>query len=227
MNALSTERHLSYPCHPCNPWFLLRALRGILQGLRSAFGILNSPPTAVGGYGIFVTRHSLIRVDSARTMRIPRIFTAAMLASALAQAEPLSPRVAERYRQMLAENPTESMALDRLWKGALDGGTTEELLAAYAKAEDFSGRMIFGLLLRKAGRDEDARAAFESAAKANAANPLPLLALARMENDGARPAKSAALFERALEAFLSVSPIAAERDAAFALWEKADNAARR
>jgi hypothetical protein len=48
-----------------------------------------------------------------------------------------------------------------------------------------------------------------------------------MENDGARPAKSAALFERALEAFLSVSPIAAERDAAFALWEKAANAARR
>jgi len=107
-----------------------------LQGLRSAFGILNSPPPAVGGYGIFVTRHSLIRVDSAR-------------------------------------------------------------------------------------------AAFESAAKADAANPLPLLALARMENDGARPAKSAALFERALEAFLSVSPIGAERDAVFELWEKADNAARR
>ena len=160
-------------------------------------------------------------------MRIPRIFTAAMLASASAQAESLSPRGAERYRQMHAENPTEGMALDRLWKGALDGGTTEELLAAYGKAGDFSGRMIFGLLLRKAGRDEDARTAFESAAKANAANPLPLLALARMENDGARPAKSAALFERALVASLSVSPIAAEREAVFELWEKADNAARR
>ena len=85
-------------------------------------------------------------------MRIRRMAAAALLASALAQAEPLSPRVAERYKQMLAANPAEGIALDRLWKGALDGGTTEELLAAYAKAEDFSARMIHGLLLRKAGR---------------------------------------------------------------------------
>ena len=105
--------------------------------------------------------------DSARTMRVRRMFATAMLASAMAQAEPLSPRVAERYRQMLAANPTEGIALDRLWKGALEGGTTEELLATYAKAEDFSGRMIFGLLLRKAGRDGEVRKAFESAAKAS------------------------------------------------------------
>ena len=90
-----------------------------------------------------------------------------MPASALAQGEPLSPWVAECYRQMLAENPTESIALERLWNGALDGGTTEELLAAYGKAGDFSGRMIFGLLLRKEGRDEDARAAFELWEKAD------------------------------------------------------------
>ena len=56
-------------------------------------------------------------------MRIPRIFTAAMPASALAQAEPLSPQVAERYRQMLAANPSKGIALERLWNGALDGGT--------------------------------------------------------------------------------------------------------
>ena len=131
-------------------------------------------------------------------MRVRRIFTAALLASALAQAEPLSPRVAERYRQMLAANPAEGIALDRLWKGALDGGTTEELLAAYAKAEDFSGRMIFGLLLRKAGRDDEARAAFEGAAKADAASPLPPLALGRMESERARPREAAAFFEKAL-----------------------------
>ena len=129
------------------------------------------------------------------------MFAAALLASAMAQAEPLSPRVAERYRQMLAANPTEGVALDRLWKGALEGGTTEELLAAYAKAGDFSGRMIFGLLLRKAGRDEDARVAFESAAKADAASPLPLLALGRMENDRGRPREAAAFFEKALASF--------------------------
>ncbi|MEO6784724.1 MAG: tetratricopeptide repeat protein, partial [Chthoniobacteraceae bacterium] len=134
-------------------------------------------------------------------MRVRRMFAAALLASALAQAEPLSPRVAERYRQMLAANPTEGIALDRLWKGALDGGTTEELLAAYAKAENFPGRMILGLLLRKAGRDDDARAAFENAAKADAASPLPLLALGRMQNDHARPREAAALFEKALANF--------------------------
>ena len=134
-------------------------------------------------------------------MRIPRIFTAAMLASALAQAELPSLRVAERYRQMLAANPTEGIALDRLWKGAIEGGTTEELLAGYAKAGDFSGRMIFGLLLRRAGRDEDARASFESAAMADPASPLPLLALGRMENDRGRPREAAAFFEKALAHF--------------------------
>ena len=90
-----------------------------------------------------------------------------MPASALAQAEPLSPQVAERYRQMLAANPSKGIALERRWNGALDGGTTEELLAAYGKAGDFSGRMIFGMLLRKEGRDEDARAAFELWEKAD------------------------------------------------------------
>ena len=131
-------------------------------------------------------------------MRIRRMFAAALLVSAMAQAEPLSPRVAERYRQMLAANPTEGIALDRLWKGALDGGTTEELLAAYSKAEDFSGRMILGLLLRKAGRDDEARAAFEHAAKADAASPLPPLAMGRMEQEHARPREAAAFFENAL-----------------------------
>ena len=126
------------------------------------------------------------------------MFAAAMLASALAQAEPLSPRVAERYRQMLAANPAEGVALDRLWKGALDGGTTEDLLAAYGKAEDFSGRVIFGLLLRKAGRDDEARAALESAAKADVASPLPLLAMGRMELERARPREAAEFFAKAL-----------------------------
>ncbi|MEO6755478.1 MAG: tetratricopeptide repeat protein, partial [Chthoniobacteraceae bacterium] len=129
------------------------------------------------------------------------MISVAVLASALAQAEPLSPRVAERYRQMLAANPTEGIALDRLWKGALDGGTTEELLAAYAKAEDFSGRMILGLLLQKAGRAAEARAAFESAAKTDAASPLPLLALGKMEADRTHPRESAAFFEKALALF--------------------------
>ncbi len=129
------------------------------------------------------------------------MFTAALLASALAQAEPLSPRVAERYRQMLAANPNEGIALERLWKGALDGGTTEELLAAYAKADDFSGRMIFGMLMRKADRDGDARAAFEAAAQVDAVSPLPLLALGRLENDRGKPREAAAFFEKALAKF--------------------------
>ncbi len=129
------------------------------------------------------------------------MFAVVLLASAVAQAEPLSPRVAERYRQMLAANPTEGMALDRLWKGALDGGTTEELLTTYAKAEGFAGRMIFGLLLRKAGRDEEARSAFENAVKADAVSPLPLLALGRLENDRGKPREAAVFLEKALAKF--------------------------
>jgi len=126
------------------------------------------------------------------------MFAAAMLASALAQAEPLSPRVAERYKQMLAANPGEGIALDRLWKGALEGGTTEELLSAYGKAESFSGRMIFGLLLRKAGRDDEARVAFGSAAKNDAGSPLPPLALGRMEIERGRSREAAEFFAKAL-----------------------------
>ncbi len=131
-------------------------------------------------------------------MRASRIFAAALLASAMARGEPLSPRVAERYRQMLASNPAEGVVLDRLWQGALEGGTTEELLAAYRNAGNFSGRMILGLLLRKAGRDDEARAAFGAAAKSDAANPAPLLALGRMEMDRVRPREAAEVLEKAL-----------------------------
>jgi tetratricopeptide (TPR) repeat protein len=126
------------------------------------------------------------------------MFAAALLASALAQAEPLSPRVAERYKQMLAANPAEGIALDRLWKGALDGGTTEELLAGYRDAQSAPGRMILGLLLRKAGRDDEARAAFESATKADPASPLPPLAMGRMEMEHGRSREAAVFFEKAL-----------------------------
>ncbi len=94
--------------------------------------------------------------------------------------------------------PAEGIALDRLWKGALDGGTTEELLAGYRNAQDLPGRMILGLLLRKAARDDEARAAFESAAKADVASPLPLLAMGRLELENARPREAAVLFEKAL-----------------------------
>ncbi len=131
-------------------------------------------------------------------MRVSRIFAAALLASAMARGEPLSPRVAERYRQMLASNPAEGIVLDRLWQGALEGGTTEELLSAYRNAGNFSGRMIFGLLLRKAGRDDEARAAFEAAVESDAANPAPLLALGRMEMDRVRPREAAEVLEKAL-----------------------------
>ncbi len=136
--------------------------------------------------------------DSARTMRVHRMFASAMLASALAQAEPLPPRLAERYRQMLAANPAEGLALDRLWKGAIESGTSEALIASYRGAQDFSGHMIFALLLRKAGRDDEARAAFELAEKADVASPLPPLAIGRMELERARPREAAAAFAKAL-----------------------------
>ena len=48
-------------------------------------------------------------------------FVAALLClSAFARAEPANPKILARYKQMLAANPVEGIALERLWKSALD-----------------------------------------------------------------------------------------------------------
>ena len=131
-------------------------------------------------------------------MRVRPLVAAILLASAIARGEPLSPRVAGRYRAMLEANPVEGIALDRLWSGAVDGGTTEELLASYRAADGVSAKLVFGHLLRKAGRDAEAVAAYEDAARLAPGNPLPLMALGRADSNRARPKEAAEWFEKAV-----------------------------
>ena len=130
-------------------------------------------------------------------MHTRRTIAILLLAAALAQAEPANPKIVERYKQMLATNPVEGVALDRLWKIALDEGTTERLIAEYQKADGFASRMVLGHLLRKAGRDDDAGDAFSRAAKLDAQSPQPLLALARLENERGHPRDAADWLEKA------------------------------
>lgn len=124
---------------------------------------------------------------------------AALLASALAHAEPLAPKVVERYQQMLAANPVEGTALDRLWSAYSDQGKTAELLAEYASGKTFASEMVLGHLLRKAARPVDARSAYVRAAMLESRNPLPFLALARLERAERRHAEAAKAFTEAVE----------------------------
>ncbi|MEA3187863.1 MAG: hypothetical protein QOD99_1693, partial [Chthoniobacter sp.] len=112
-------------------------------------------------------------------------------------AGPDSMRVAVRYKQILAAEPVEGMALDRLWKIAQEGSATGALIDEYkARTDTFSGAMIYGHLLRKAGRVEEAGAAYKSAAKLDVKSPLPHLALAQNFLDRGTPAEAAGEFEQ-------------------------------
>ncbi len=91
------------------------------------------------------------------------------------------PRVVARYREMLAANPVEGTALERLWKLASEEGTTEQLLKSYAaagKEGDLASQLVYGHLLRRAGRGDEALDAFRRAAEIDPKSPLPPLALA-------------------------------------------------
>ena len=126
------------------------------------------------------------------------LLLAVILAASLACGEPANPKIIERYKAMLAANPAEGVALERLWQSAVEGGTTEQLLAEYQHGKNFAADMILGHLLRKAGRDEDATDAFKRAAAKDARSPLPSLALARMESDRTHPRDAADWLERAV-----------------------------
>lgn len=130
-------------------------------------------------------------------MRFHRTLALLFLA-AVAWGEPASPRVMERYKQMLAANPVEGVALDRLWKSAMEGGGTDKLIAEYQKGGTFATEMILGHLLRRAGRDDDAAEAFGRAARLEPANALPLLALGNLAGSRAQPARAAEWLEKAL-----------------------------
>ena len=66
-----------------------------------------------------------------------------LLVAPIARGEPPpSPKVLERYRQMLEKNPGEGTALERLWKACLDQNQTAQLLDEYGR------RMILPFLAR-------------------------------------------------------------------------------
>ena len=52
------------------------------------------------------------------------LFSALTLLPCLALAEVPSPKVIERYKQMLQANPAEGTALDRLWQAFAEQGKT-------------------------------------------------------------------------------------------------------
>lgn len=105
-----------------------------------------------------------------------------------------SAKIAARYKQMLAKNPGEGTALDRLWKICQDQSATAQLLDEYkaaAEKNDFSASLIYGLLLRKAGETDGARTIFQRAAALNPQSPLPHLALAEMASAQTNPKEAA------------------------------------
>ena len=112
-------------------------------------------------------------------------------------------RVVERYKSMLAANPAEGMALDRLWKSYEERNATSALLDDYRRAaEEPAARpptlLIYGHLLKRAGRLEDAARAYAQAAELDPASPLPLVAQAELAFLQKRPADAAARFAEAL-----------------------------
>ncbi len=129
--------------------------------------------------------------------RWPILFLLPTLALAAPGDAPVSEKVIERYKQMLAANPVEGTALDRLWKAFNDAGKTGQLIDEYKSGGTFTSEMITGHLLRKAGRGEDAGAVFARAAKLKPDSPLPLFALARTRLDAAQPAEAAEFLEKA------------------------------
>jgi predicted Zn-dependent protease len=130
--------------------------------------------------------------------RLPLLFSLLLLAPGVQAETPVSPKIIERYKQMLAANPVEGTALDRLWKIYADQGQTGQLLDEYKGADSFGAQMILGHLLRRAGRLDEAAAAYQRAAVQDASSPLPALALARIESERAHPKEAAAWLEKAV-----------------------------
>jgi len=144
-------------------------------------------------------------------MRRPSLLFTLLVLTLSAQGQaPPSPKVIERYKQMLAANPTEGTALDRLWKSYAEQGQTGQLLEEYKAGESFAAQMIYGYLLRRAGQPEEALVAFQKAAKLEPKNPQPSLALAQLENGRGRAKEAAAAYEQALAAMKPDDPRNAE-----------------
>ncbi len=133
-----------------------------------------------------------------------------LLLAFTAMAQQPADKVIERYKQMLEKNPAEGTALDRLWQAYLESGRTAELFDEYNAGGTFTSEMLFGLVLRKAGKSDEALAAFERAAALDAGNPLPLFALAKLHTEAGHPRYAAAALEKALALLPAEDPRQAE-----------------
>jgi tetratricopeptide (TPR) repeat protein len=163
-----------------------------------------------------------------------------LLGGALDAADaPVNAKVLARYEQMLAANPVEGIPLERLWEASVEAGQTGQLLARYEAGATFAGRMIYGHLLKRVGRMEEAQAAYERAANLDANNVLAPLALGELHLQNARPRfaaewlqKAAALLDpndpRTTETALRIGSAwlaAGDVEAAVNSWEKTAAAA--
>ncbi len=129
--------------------------------------------------------------------RLP-ILTFLLAATVAHGAELASPKVLERYQQMLEKNPGEGTALERLWKAYLDAGRTAELIEQYRASGTFSSELVLGHLLKRAARPEEALAAFTRAAQLDARSPLAPLEAARVQRELGHAPEAAELFGKAV-----------------------------
>ena len=111
-------------------------------------------------------------------------------------------RVAERYKAMLSANPAEGMALDRLWKMYEERNASATLIDDYRRATDVSDKpadaLVYGHLLKRAGRLDEAAGSYERAARLDPASPLPFVAQADLAIVRSHPADAAASLETAI-----------------------------
>lgn len=117
---------------------------------------------------------------------------------ALAQTDDHAAQIAARYEAMLQADPVDGIALDRLWKGAQERGETAALIQRHRAGSSAADALISGHLLKRAGRPEEAAAAYQEAARRDPLGPLPSLALAELASARGKPAEAAALYEAGL-----------------------------
>ena len=168
-------------------------------------------------------------------MRRPSLLFSLLLVALSAHGQaPASPKIVERYKQMLTANPAEGTALDRLWKIYAEQGQTGQLLDEYKADQTFGAQMILGHLLRRAGQPDEAATAFGNAARLDEKSALPALAMARLQAERGQPREAAEAYEKAVALLAEDNPAlpetllqlgtswldAGELEKAAAAWEK-------
>lgn len=113
-------------------------------------------------------------------------------------------RLEERYRAMLDSNPAEGMVLDRLWKTHEGAGTTAALIDSYrarAEAADApaNAMLVYGHLLKRTGKLDEAAAWYARAAERSPTDALPVLAQADLLSQRGLGERAAETYGNALD----------------------------